>query len=409
MPSKMSSTPSGVSVGGLTKSPPIATRLSKWKLNKNVCIDWFTYTFPSEERVYDQILSALCLRENFEVEQSFGGRMYSKMMQLDEGTSLWLNGPKNALGIPTAKLELTGMGCRQFEARGGSWAVLFTICSLASGESGRCTRIDTVIDDFEGELSHDELYLKLYNREYTSNTFVRSFEVALNRDALTQWSVYVGSKFADAFLNIYDKKLEQIAQGKDVWVQDWMRYEMRWHHEKANSVMLQITNRYNDLNILIPELLSGFVEFKEHGLKDGDRNWYRVKPWRKWVKFLDGVSKVKVRNQKEIEQSIAKKKDWFERSVSKVLAQLYLSNPQRFSSYVGSVVFNKLEELESKDLALVNNFLDSKGKVLLDPEHLQKLRNDLTVMINQGVSLDLLDEEEKFVIDPNTGEVLTNA
>lgn len=409
MPNKMSSTPSGVSVGGLTKSPPVATKPSKWKLNKNVCIDWFTYTFPSDEKIYDQIINALCLRDNFEIDETFGGRMYSKMMQLDEGTSLWLNGPKNALGVPTAKLEITGMGCRQFEARGGSWSALFWICILAGGETSRCTRIDTVIDDFEGELSHDELYNKVFNREYTSKTFGRRFEIEFNRDALTQWSIYVGSRFGNAFLNIYDKKLEQVAQGKDVWIQNWMRYEMRWHHEKAHSVMMEVVNRYDELNIVIPELLSGFVEFKDHGLNEGNRNWYRVETWDKWLKFLDGVSKVVVRNQKAIEQSIAKKKDWFERSVSKVLAQLYLSNPQRFSSYVGSVVFNKLEELKSNDLALVNNFLDSKGKVLLDQEHLDKLRNDLTKMINQGVSLDLLEEEQSFVIDPNTGEVLTNA
>lgn len=129
-------------------------------------------------------------------------------------------------GTRTARIELTGQGCRQFETSNGSdhaqrWLLL---ASLLGVTDARITRIDIAADDFAGAWP-----VAWAIEQYGEGAFdkrgqrpkARLIDDMGNRTGKT---FYVGSRQAENQLRVYEKGREQ--GDKD---SEWVRYEGEFH------------------------------------------------------------------------------------------------------------------------------------------------------------------------------------
>lgn len=140
-------------------------------------------------------------------------------------------------GTRTARFELTGVGCRQFEASSGSdhaqrWSLL---ASLLGACDARLTRIDIAADDFAGAWP-----VAWAIQQYDDGQFdrrgqrpkARLIDDMGNRTGKT---FYVGSRKSENQLRVYEKGREQGDPESP-----WVRYEGEFHASNRRELPLEM-------------------------------------------------------------------------------------------------------------------------------------------------------------------------
>lgn len=129
-------------------------------------------------------------------------------------------------GTVTARVELTGVGCRMYEASSGSdhaqrWSLLASLLGLCDA---RITRIDLAADDFKGTYP-----VSWAMQQYADGEFDRRGQRPKARfiDDMgnkTGKTFYVGSRQSENQLRVYEKGREQGDPDSE-----WVRYEGEFH------------------------------------------------------------------------------------------------------------------------------------------------------------------------------------
>ncbi|HEY0491074.1 MAG TPA: replication initiation factor domain-containing protein [Telluria sp.] len=140
-------------------------------------------------------------------------------------------------GTRTARIELTGKGCRLFEASSGSdhaqrWSLL---ASLLGACDARLTRIDIAADDFLGQYP-----VEWAIRQYSEGNFdkrgqrpkARLIDDMGNKTGKT---FYVGSRKSENQLRVYEKGREQGDTESP-----WVRFEGEFHHSNRRELPLEM-------------------------------------------------------------------------------------------------------------------------------------------------------------------------
>ncbi|MCR6687090.1 replication initiation factor domain-containing protein [Pseudoxanthomonas sp.] len=140
-------------------------------------------------------------------------------------------------GTVTARLELTGDGCRLYEASSGSdhaqrWSLL---ASLLGALDARLTRVDIAADDFTGQYP-----VQWAIDRYNDGAFdkrgqrpkARLIDDMGNRTGKT---FYVGSRKSEQQLRVYEKGREQGDPESP-----WVRYEGEFHASNRRELLLDM-------------------------------------------------------------------------------------------------------------------------------------------------------------------------
>ncbi|MBD9368385.1 replication initiation factor domain-containing protein [Xanthomonas sp. XNM01] len=140
-------------------------------------------------------------------------------------------------GTYTARLELTGDGCRLYEASNGSdhaqrWSLL---ASLLGALDARLTRVDIAADDFTGQYP-----VQWAIDRYNEGSFdrrgqrpkARLIDDMGNRTGKT---FYVGSRKSEQQLRVYEKGREQGDPASE-----WVRYEGEFHASNRRELPLDM-------------------------------------------------------------------------------------------------------------------------------------------------------------------------
>ncbi len=148
---------------------------------------------------------------------------------------------------------------------------------------GKFSRIDIALDDKTGKFFSLDDVFKMYDKGLIVSKF-KSFRKEQSGDSdanLTGSTFYCGSRNSDAFLRIYDKKLEQKLFDSDI---SWVRWEFELKNAHAtNFACLLISGK--SLSDLMLGLLKHYMRFI---VSDNVRK-SRCSDSDMWVEFLHGV------------------------------------------------------------------------------------------------------------------------
>lgn len=180
--------------------------------------------------------------ELFDLGEQQRGRFYQWRVSLrhaDEHVGLIEFGGVHTMrqdGIRTARLELTGDGCRLYESNGSDHAQRWSmLASLLGALDARLTRVDIAADDFAGKWPISWA-LDRYNEgsfdKRGQRPKARLIDDMGNRTGKT---LYIGSRTSEQQLRIYEKGREQ--GDKD---SPWMRYEGEFHASNRRELPLDM-------------------------------------------------------------------------------------------------------------------------------------------------------------------------
>lgn len=204
----------------------------------SICYDWFTFTdkIDSITGIIDMLGMSDCT-----FVHAFGRYLYADCMRFG-GVSIYYNGRNEDVDMGIC-VEMSGQGCRDFEAYGhGDYKKIFRIILDnynvdASKRDMNITRLDIAFDDFEGVLD-----LRLLCKECQLGNFV---------SILPDWHCDVGNKelavchgsrnSSNVYIRFYDKFLEQLKKHRlkadvlsaDLGGDHWIRAELMLKKECA--------------------------------------------------------------------------------------------------------------------------------------------------------------------------------
>ncbi|MGY0559489.1 replication initiation factor domain-containing protein [Luteimonas sp. A277] len=180
----------------------------------------------------------------FKVGEQGRGRFYawrfSLMDQSDNHVGLIEFGGVNTLrldGTRTARIELTGAGCRMYESSGGSdhaqrWSLL---ASLLGCFDARITRIDIAADDFTGQHPVSWAIEKYGAGEFDKRGQRPKARLIDDMGNDTGKTFYVGSRKSENLLRVYEKGKEQGDLNSP-----WVRYEAELKASNRRELPLEM-------------------------------------------------------------------------------------------------------------------------------------------------------------------------
>lgn len=140
-------------------------------------------------------------------------------------------------GTATARIELTGAGCRAYETSSGSdhaqrWSLLASLLGVCDA---RLTRIDIAADDFTGQYP-----ISWALDQYESGGFDKRGQRPKARliddmGGNTGKTLYVGSRGSENQLRVYEKGKEQGDENSP-----WIRYEGEFHASLRRELPLDM-------------------------------------------------------------------------------------------------------------------------------------------------------------------------
>ena len=373
------------------------------EINVNVCIDWLTFMVPYTEHNFYNIL--LLLKLDYDSYEQTAGNYNNMFSYLRRYGDVVIKIPESYTN-PTYRdtyfeVDLSGQACRSFEDRKGSWMALLTEIVESNGHA---TRIDTPIDDFSGNIIPiSEVVRKLSEKEYVAtfqNLTVNGNLTDILNGNYGNFTLYLGRRGSDRSMCIYNKIGERIHAGMDVYATYWIRYEMRFAHEKANKLLTMIVDNGMDyFTELVTSSVLCFLDFRNptiDGIPTNDSNKSRWDVWENWREFLQATSKIKLKVQNDVESSITKKKIWFDKSISGMITQFYLSSDsyEEFVHHLHLSMFKFLKEhrLDNVKFGVVINDRKKKGLKDLSYEDFINKLDVLSSKVKGTLNFDLVDK-----------------
>ncbi|MFT4178277.1 MAG: replication initiation factor domain-containing protein [Thermomonas sp.] len=140
-------------------------------------------------------------------------------------------------GTPTARIELTGDGCRLYETSSGSdhaerWSLL---ASLLGCCDARITRIDIAADDFEGQYPVSWAMQRYDGGDFDKRGQKPKARFIDDMGNKTGKTLYVGSRASENQLRVYEKGREQGDMESE-----WVRYEGEFHASNRRELPLNM-------------------------------------------------------------------------------------------------------------------------------------------------------------------------
>ena len=217
-------------------------------------------------------------------------------------------------------VSMSGNGCRTFEtmsaltgakdgqdASGTAFSVLFRL--LAAEESANVSRIDVACDDREGFLDMDEIVQKIQTNQVNSRMTRRSVLVSYDGTRRNGSTIYIGAPSSDFRVRIYDKALEQGAEGH------WVRVELVLRKKNANAFVEQVTNSES-----VGKLAAQVINDKFAFIERDDSNITRCTVCSWWRAFVDELESVRLVARCVVQHRVEQIENWVEAQVGPSLA-----------------------------------------------------------------------------------------
>lgn len=342
------------------------------------CIDWLSCTFDCFDYEIDNLfmrpifdknavtkmknLLAFFGKYNCDINMltlengSFG---FKGRIELQEGINLLVCGPTCSNGVPSTTLNISGKGCNYLIK--SDLKNFINLIKYLLEHAYKFTRCDLAIDNFTELFQLDKISNLIKEENYTSFSKV-GFNLIGKPNKKSKYgydglTYYLGDKkTSDMQLRIYAKNFEQ---GVENEIDNWTRFEIQINdHTRIKQVLLLLiigyeTTSYFDFFNFISGFLYDIVQFKE---PSNDTNKSRWKEDEDYLEFLNHVEKITLFASPSNKTNFDVTLDWFKRSCSLFLTQLYLIyGEEKFFKYINYLIVRKYDDLKTKDIDFINN------------------------------------------------------
>lgn len=389
---------------GGSNTPLTTKNTSLNRYEKRVLIDWLSVTFDwvtvdSDFGRYiidinnpDLMQLIRILNDGREVISHQIGKANGYQLSLVVGEHIKLlygsELTRTAEGKYTVNLVMSGQACREFESfNKGSWQELFSF--LLTKGIVNLNRLDIAIDDFDGaEIDIYDIAPFIRSGHYVSP--LSKFQIIESGRKLSSaeelsysegFTITLGSA-GSTQLQIYDKRLERDVKNQpDLNTPLWYRYEMRFVKEKALHVMkLYLLNvQNNDSESFMRyarELMFSMLDLKV--VNENKSNLSMCDTYHKWSDFLDAVEKIDIRVKHEINTSLEKTKEWYDRSIKGSNLDLFMSMGENdYLNFIYEGMIAAYEKYDERKLARLNNKRKKSG---LAPYTWEDIRKQIKII-----------------------------
>lgn len=358
-----------------------------------VKFDYLSVTFPlivmpddNEQYIMNEILKMIStylnINEQEIIKDSYATNRFKHQYNLGGEMILRLAGPVNELGYKTCQLELKGEGCREFERRNQekTWKDFFVFLRKLNGNF---KRIDIAVDDFIGDMIDMKWLFKKISKKYYTSIFKTPPKIIGTIE--TGMSITLGSHTSATELCIYDKLVEQFLKKKIKEREFWIRYELRFRGEKANTVVDELLLSYEDSSEEISGLaLTDFACMKlRETIQIKEDNNYSIANQKNvkiddlWDKFLGEISLAIYKSPVPRELSYESSLNYIMPKASLMLLFGYIRGGKDIDRWfydIAKAVYRYTNKLTKLQLRRLNLFLDEIGEKAISEKDLEKIR-----------------------------------
>ncbi|MBO4541135.1 MAG: replication initiation factor domain-containing protein [Bacilli bacterium] len=397
---------------GLSNTPATAPKQNP---DQKICgaktsIDWIRLRFngefkpsPSKDWIWRPLFDALHIDPMlFEEGKGFDG--YSRGYQY--GVNIYVSAGggrnKNKKKDETFIIDLSGQGCREFEGfierdhryddfgedpesyfdnlYFEGWSqFLHTAIELG----GICTRIDIPTDEF-GTLPFEELKDKIENHIFTSSLKKLYTDKSSKykgddefdtlpthyiKGEKAGWTATLGTNSSYKIV-IYDK-IEETRVHHPHWTlncSQWVRFEVRFFHEKAEECMRKLTKAYEkgpmEVHRFIIGVLASLLDIKEKLVDKKHMN--RVETWKPWEEFLAEGTEYIAHPPVKDHRTLKKNAMWLKDDAARALFRLCATYKANLKEILAYLVLEGLNRADNSDLFIINEHLVDEGKPTFD-------------------------------------------
>ncbi len=307
--------------------------------SENQCIiDWLGFTLKKDDPW--SVVDLMGLKRGLFSELERGGMGYKKKLQSGH-ISVYYDGAEN-MGC---HVEMTGQGCREYEAHSQDWRQLIALVEL---EQGKFTRLDLAVDTVDGSLD-----LQLLNQETEKKNFRSKFRrfglqksYKIQKDSLDPagHTLYFGSGTSMVVFRVYDKQLQMQTD------QSWIRFELQLRDDRASAACHQILIK-EDLGYISAGIINENLAF----IKQDDSNTSRCSLSDWWFNWLHHTEKLKLTKAKAI-KTIEEVKAFIKKQYAPTLAMLKKGlGVADFSDFLKDVVTDGFTRMTRKHDDIIQN------------------------------------------------------
>ena len=343
-------------------------------MTNKVLIDWFSATIKTTEKspfeaVKVVITELLLMKIEQFTSQSYGINRYNGHFSCGDIKVYY------SVNERTGKLsqkmgifvQMTGQGCRQYEEylyrNENNWVALLQ--RFVSREAN-FTRVDIANDVFDKSLNVPLIY------DYCKKGLCISqskkyqyFETGvLESGEIIGETINIGVKGSDSQqLSIYNKKMEQTDNGKQVDVEDWIRCELRLFGKKANA-FANLMIEQTPLAILFFGLVNQGYRFVLDDEHSKDKNKRRRPTVNWWSEYLATKEKTILEVERK-KRTLEKSERFLDKQSSKTLAMVYHAKAGAFgddmaNQYILGLIAEGEKRLTDKDKELVDQYIQEQ-------------------------------------------------
>lgn len=281
-----------------------------------VLIDWLTFSVKKEDP-REVIRDYLGLEPALFQDAGYGLLGYNKVLRFSDICVCYEPRENEHFKDMGVCVSMSGNGCRAFETmsrltfpgakdkqgtKSAAFPVLFQL--LTADETANVSRIDIACDDREGYLDMDKIIDKARANDINSRMRRRNIHESIDGVNKAGSTLYIGAPSSDFRVRIYDKALEQGAEGH------WIRVELVMRAVNANAFVLEMTNSEN-----VGKLAAQVINDKFSFIERDDSNISRCTVCGWWLAFVDELGKVRLVSRKVIQHGVDHIRDWIQTQV----------------------------------------------------------------------------------------------
>lgn len=285
-------------------------------------VDWLEFTILNHD--LGPVLKSILQVDQAEFTDLDSGRFgYRRQKKWRQGTIfVMFNHPKGLSDEMGIHVQLTGVGCRDYEAHHSLPDLLARLVEL--GDDCNFSRIDLAIDDLdESLLKFDRIHKAALKRRFTSR-WSKWQELNCRQVGSGEYlgrTLYFGSQSSDIFCRIYDKTLERQAKGEPdeqaTVPPHWTRLEVVYKKERAAKLAGVIVDGSYPVGAALRATLNQYIRFVRPAKGDSNKARWPSAKW--WVRFLAGVDKLSL-SQRIEPKSIEDMTAWLDKQIGPTIA-----------------------------------------------------------------------------------------
>jgi len=303
--------------------PPISDRGAHITIppENRFLLDWVAFTFKNITDPGD-VLEIISIPFDLFIDSPVGFSGYRKSLRFGN-ISIYYNG-RDDMGC---HVEMSGQGCRQFEALfiDNPWQELVgTILSA----TGKFTRLDLAIDNVDGALSLELFYEVIQDHQQIRTLFGEWRRIQSGGfradDGIKGQTIYLGSTKSHVMFRIYDKAKESGIEGA------WIRFEIQLRDKRADQAAKHFATHGN-VGILTTGIINNYFAV----IINDDSNISRctLQPW--WSAWLQTTEKISLSTEKVV-KLVSETMDFIKRQYAPSFAMIkkHLGGVAPFNKFV---------------------------------------------------------------------------